>query len=172
MPSVFPNIEELYDQYSKRLFFTSLRIVASSFDAEEIMHDTFIRYYYYPKKEKIEKIESWLAMVCIRKSIDILRERKREHSFLDEMKSPLDKGKEEANEEVIIENTDEHILQIENIKQGIQQLPDGYRLILSLHLFEGYDYSEIAQITQIKENTIRSQYMRAKNKLLEIIQHK
>jgi RNA polymerase sigma-70 factor (ECF subfamily) len=45
------------------------------------------------------------------------------------------------------------------------QLPDGYRVVLSLYLFEGYDHEEIAHILKISENTSRSQYMRAKRKL-------
>ena len=47
----------------------------------------------------------------------------------------------------------------------LYDLPDHYRAILSLHLFEGYDYEEISQITGIKENTIRSLYMRGRQKL-------
>lgn len=48
-------------------------------------------------------------------------------------------------------------------------LPDHYRLVLSLHLFEGYDYEEIAQITSAKESTIRTLYMRGRQKLAAML---
>jgi RNA polymerase sigma-70 factor (ECF subfamily) len=48
-------------------------------------------------------------------------------------------------------------------------LPDGYRIILTLYLLEGYDHSEISQILGITESTSKSQYMRAKEKLRRII---
>jgi RNA polymerase sigma-70 factor (ECF subfamily) len=48
-------------------------------------------------------------------------------------------------------------------------LPDNYRVILSLHLLEGYDHEEIAQILEISYNLSRTRYSRAKKKLLEYI---
>jgi hypothetical protein len=61
------DIEKLYDTYAKKLYFTSLRITADSFDAEEAMQEAFIRLYKLGNGDKIEKIESWLTSVCIRK---------------------------------------------------------------------------------------------------------
>jgi DNA-directed RNA polymerase specialized sigma subunit, sigma24 homolog len=51
----------------------------------------------------------------------------------------------------------------------ILRLPDGYRTVLSLYLLEGYDHEEISQILGISHNTVRTQYVRAKQKLLTII---
>jgi RNA polymerase sigma factor (sigma-70 family) len=55
------------------------------------------------------------------------------------------------------------------IFKGIEKLPDGYRIILTLYLLEGYDHSEISQILGISESTSKSQYSRAKEKLRKII---
>jgi RNA polymerase sigma factor (sigma-70 family) len=54
----------------------------------------------------------------------------------------------------------------------LKQLPDGYRVVLTLYLFEGYDHEEIAHILKITENTSRSQYMRAKRKLHSLLETK
>ena len=59
---------------------------------------------------------------------------------------------------------------VEEIKGALLLLPDNYRTILSLHLFEGYDYQEIEQITGTKEATLRSLYKRAKEKLAAQLQ--
>ena len=52
----------------------------------------------------------------------------------------------------------------------IEQLPDGYKLILNLHAVEGYSHNEIAEMLSINEATSRSQYLRAKRRLAELIE--
>ena len=61
--------------------------------------------------------------------------------------------------------------QVKQVHAAIQKLPDGYRVVLSLYLLEGYDHEEISHILRISENTSRSQYMRARRKLIEILKN-
>ena len=152
------HIEQVYDKYSQGLYATSLRIVGNSQDAEEIMQDTILKYHHYPDKLKIENLPAWLKSVCIRKSLDKLRERHRTREFLEEYK-----------EQTPPEPPPQMQYTIEDVKKALLLLPDNYRTILSLHLFEGYDYQEIEQITGAKEATIRSLYKRAKDKLAATI---
>lgn len=49
-------------------------------------------------------------------------------------------------------------------------MPDGYRVVFSLYLLEGYDHQEIAEILGITEATSKSQYSRAKRKIKEMLQ--
>jgi RNA polymerase sigma-70 factor (ECF subfamily) len=58
---------------------------------------------------------------------------------------------------------------VEEVKQAMCQLPDGYRTILSLYLFEGYDHEEISEVLNISSSTSRSQYLRAKKRLIELV---
>lgn len=60
-------------------------------------------------------------------------------------------------------------LQVALILNAVKQLPPGYRTVLSLYLLEGYDHEEIAQVLGVAESTVRTQYIRAKQKLLTII---
>jgi RNA polymerase sigma-70 factor (ECF subfamily) len=57
----------------------------------------------------------------------------------------------------------------EKIKQAIYSLPEGYRVVLSLILIEGYDHEEVSSILNISNATSRTQYHRAKKKLVEIL---
>lgn len=152
------NIKEIYGQYAQQLYFTALRITGSSFDAEEVMQDTILKYHNFPQKEGIEKLGSWLKSVCIRKALDKLREKHRTKEFLEAYK-----------EEQIPAQPPQMQYTVEEIRKTLLLLPDNYRTILSLHLFEGYDYQEIEQITGSKEATIRSLYKRAKEKLAATI---
>ena len=69
-------------------------------------------------------------------------------------------------------DVEEAKLKVEKIKQAITELPDGYRVVLTLYLFEGYDHEEIAHILNITENTSRSQYLRAKKRLNVLLTEK
>jgi RNA polymerase sigma factor (sigma-70 family) len=58
---------------------------------------------------------------------------------------------------------------VRQIRDALQQLSTGFRTVLSLYLFEGYDHEEIAGILGVAHATVRTQYIRGKKRLLEII---
>ena len=149
------NIDILYDTMSARLYNISLRITGSRSDAEEIMHDSLLQYWRCRKKDEIKDLKGWLTSVCIRKSIDKLRERHRRNIFLESYEDPAFEGDPET----------ELKYSIPDILEALAALPDHYRSVISLHLLEGYDYQEISEITGTNEGTIRSLYMRGKQKL-------
>jgi RNA polymerase sigma-70 factor (ECF subfamily) len=60
-------------------------------------------------------------------------------------------------------------IDIEKVKRGIKLLPPGYQQIIHLYLIEGYDHEEIGEVLDISISTSKSQYHRAKKKLLDII---
>jgi len=61
---------------------------------------------------------------------------------------------------------------VNQVKEAAKLLPEGYRIVLSLYLLEGYDHEEIGQILGINENTSRTQFLRAKRKLIEILKQR
>ncbi|MBL4577908.1 MAG: sigma-70 family RNA polymerase sigma factor, partial [Flavobacteriales bacterium] len=68
-----------------------------------------------------------------------------------------------------VKEESEQAFNARQIQNAIDQLPAGYRVIVSLYLLEGYDHEEIAQILHISSSTSRSQYNRGKNKLKEML---
>ena len=64
---------------------------------------------------------------------------------------------------------EDYSYEIKLIHEAIQQLPDGYRIVLTLYLLEGYDHTEISEILGITEGTSKSQYNRAKEKLKTLL---
>lgn len=60
-------------------------------------------------------------------------------------------------------------LKVESVKKAMMKLPDGYRTVLNLYLFEGYDHEEISEILNVAQSTTRSQLMRAKQKLQQLL---
>ena len=158
------DIDTLYDRYSRRLFHTALRIVGDAMEAEEAMQDAFLKFARMRScPQTAPQIEAWLVKTCVRGAIDRLRRRRKRASFLSELS---ESGRLPAEDD----SAGEAAVWVARIKAGLNELPDGCRLILSLCLFEGYDYAEIAEITGLKTSSVRSQYTRAKGKLLEKLQ--
>lgn len=156
------DMERIYDEHAVRLYNVSLRILGDCCEAEEVMHDSLLQYYGMKDRSGIHDIRKWLSSVCIRKSIDRLRKRKRFMDFLEDYEDPA------------MDDTEYEDLtpDVENIRKALSCIPDSNRLILTLHLFEGYDYQEISQITGIKEVTVRSLYLRGKRKLAEYLRNR
>jgi len=153
---------ELYNLYAKAMFNISLRILNNAAEAEEVLQDSFLKAF-----EKINIYDpaysfgAWLKRIVINGSLDVLKKRK-------PVLVPLD-GMEYAQEE---DSDDDPDFDVETIQKCVVQLPDGYRTILSLFLFEDYSHKEIADLLGISEGTSKSQYSRAKKKLIELVKQK
>ncbi|MCK9627408.1 MAG: sigma-70 family RNA polymerase sigma factor [Bacteroidales bacterium] len=160
----------LYEECNRFLYSTSLRILNNRMDAEEIMHDTIIKYLETKRDfESKENRNAWMRRVCINLSIDRLRKKQTMSGFLEGYDHPHNNIEEQ---DVDDGDFNYNGVTVDMVKKAMSYLPDGYRLILSLHLFEGMDYEEIAQITSLKEASIRSQYIRGKAKLLKDLNEK
>ncbi len=154
---------ELYKLYYKAMFNTSLRMVNDPMEAEDIMQEAFLSAFEKIKTYSGEvSFGAWLKRIVVNRSLDHIRKNKMQFDEINDKH-------EIAEEEVAIENSEETNATVEQIKQAMQQLSDGYRVILSLYLLEGYDHEEIGDILEISSSTSRSQYTRAKRKLLEIM---
>lgn len=150
---------ELYKVYYKPIYNVCLRMVGSQVDAEDVMQEAFLNA--FTKIDTYQGVVSfgaWLKKIVINRSLDYLKKRKVKFEELNE-KIP--------DEEPVSIDISE--IQMEKLKNAIQQLPDGYRVVLSLYLLEGYDHEEIAQILGISNVSSRSQFMRAKLKLREML---
>lgn len=151
---------EIYKLYAKAMYNVALRIVNFDDEAEDVLQEAFL--------DAFTRIESfrgettfglWLKQIVINKSINYLRKRKVEFVSLEEV---------EVAEPQLLEEEDLE-LRVEEVRLAIAELPDRYRVVLTLYLFEGYDHEEIAHILKIAESTSRTQYMRAKMKLNDLL---
>lgn len=135
------------------------RILSHSAEAEDVIQEAFLEAFTRINEFREDaSFGAWLKRIVVNKCISIIRKRKID--FVDEQ--VLDVFS--YNVELEFDTNDSSKI-IELIKMGINELPIGYRLVLSLYLLEGYDHVEIAEILNISESTSKSQYLRAKNKL-------
>ena len=154
---------ELYGLYYKAMFTIANRIVKDSMIAEELMQDGFMAAFLKMDKwHQKSSFGAWLKRIVINECLDYLAKKKLDTVSMEDMQI-ADK------EEEIVEEPEYNI---EEVKLAMNELPNGYRTILSLYLFEGYDHEEIGEVLKISSSTSRSQYLRAKKKLIELIKNK
>ncbi len=158
---------EIYKLYYKAMFNTSLRIVNDKMTAEDVMQEAFLSAFKNIKNYKGDvSFGAWLKKIVVNKSIDII---KKKHIVASEINSTISDNYLEDDDGL---DLPDNTAQINLIKETINELPDGYRIVLSLNLIEGYDHDEIAQILNITSSTSRSQFTRARKKLIEELKQK
>lgn len=154
---------ELYKLYASAMYNVALRIVNDDAEAEDVLQEAFLDAFNRIKDFRQETTFGlWLKQIVINRAINYLRKRKAEFVGLEDVEVADEPNYDES----------ETVLKVEAIKAAMNELPDGYRVVLTLYLFEGYDHEEIAHILKITENTSRSQYLRAKRKLNSLLETK
>jgi len=149
---------KLYNLYVKAMYNTALRIVQDEAEAEDVLQEAFIDAFTRLGDFRQESTFGlWMKQIVVNKSISALRKRKVEWCAIET---------DEFIAEEDTEESDDITFQVETIKNAINKLPEGYRLVLTLYLLEGYDHQEIAHILRINEVTSRSQFLRGRKKLL------
>jgi RNA polymerase sigma factor (sigma-70 family) len=153
---------EIYRLYHVAMYNTSLRIVGDPDDAEDIIQESFLKAFEKLGTYRGEvSFGAWLKRIVINRSLDFLRQKKHHISLEDAGELEMPEG-EEALEL-------DRAYDADQIRKAIYSLPEGYRIVLSLILLEGYDHDEVSFILGISNATSRTQYHRAKKKLLELL---
>lgn len=156
---------ELYKLYSKAMLNTAFRIVDNLDEAQDVLQEAFLDAFARINDFRQETTFGlWLKQIVVHRAINLLRKRKMDLVSID------DEQIEIADEDY--DDGEETNYKVEQIKAAIKQLPEGYRVVLSLYLLEGYDHEEIGEILNINQNTSRTQFLRAKRKLIEILKLK
>jgi len=155
---------EVYRLYHVAMYNTSLRIVGDPDDAEDVMQEAFLKAFEKLKTYRGEvSFGAWLKRIVVNKALDFLR-LKKEQISLDEV-GEIEEVPDDPSEVM------EVAYRADTIKRAIYALPEGYRIVLSLILLEGYDHEEVSGILNISNATSRTQYHRAKKKLLELLRN-
>jgi RNA polymerase sigma factor (sigma-70 family) len=157
---------ELYKLYSKAMLNVAFRIVGNIAEAEDVLQESFLDAFNKLKDFRQETTFGlWLKQIVVNRSINLLRKRKMDLVDIDG--EQLDNIPDEE-----FDDDEETLFKVAQVKEAMRELPDGYRVVLSLYLLEGYDHEEIGQVLNITENTSRTQFLRAKRKLAEILKRK
>lgn len=155
--------KELYELYGGSLMAICLRYIGDREAAEDVLHDGFVRIFQSIGQftyQGVGSLKAWLSRVMVNEALGYLRKRN-----------------QLAQQEVLMEqlpDTKEDDDGVGDIPQAelmkmIAELPDGYRTVFNLYVFEDKSHKEIAQLLGITEHTSSSQFYRAKTLLAKKI---
>jgi RNA polymerase sigma-70 factor (ECF subfamily) len=155
---------ELYNSYAKAMYNICFRMMNNAEEAQDMLQESFVDAFRRLESFRFEStFGAWLKKIVINKCINALEKRK--ISWVDE----------EITETMIPVVADEAVdeeelqLSVERVKKALNLLPEGARVIFSLYLLEGYDHTEISEILRISESTSKTQFMRARNMVRDIL---
>ncbi len=157
---------QLYKQYCKGMFCVAMRYVQNSYDAEDMVQESFVKAFQRIHQFKGEvTFGAWLKRIVINKSIDFLKAKKHRLVSLDE--NYLQVAEDNDNDWTV-----EQDITIDQVKKAINQLPEKYKYVVMMFLIEGYDHKEISEVLKLTETTSRTRLLRGKSYLKELLKEK
>lgn len=156
---------DIYKLYHKAMYNTCLRIVGDVVEAEDVMQEAFFKAYDRINTYRNEvSFGAWLKRIVVNASLDFLKKKKLLITSIDQAYG-LSAVDEEPESEFSPES-------VEQLNSAIAQLSEGYKVVITLYYLEGYSHDEIAELLGITSSTSRSQLVRAKQRLAEILKNK
>ncbi len=152
---------QVYSNCARGVYSSILRIVKNREEAEDLLQEAFISAFQSIQSYRGEAaLFGWIKKIGINKALNSVKKKALQYS--DVAVEDVEIIQEEANWK-------DAKMEVAQIAEKIQELPDGFRVVITLYLFEGYSHKEIAAELGISESTSKTQYVRGKKKLRELL---
>jgi len=155
--------KKLYEEHYSQMLGICMRYSNNKEDALDIMHDGFIKVLKNISKYQAgTSLKSWMKRIMVNTAIDFYRKRVRRRT--EDLETAYD-----------LQSYDPDVLSqisAQGILACLQELTPAYRSVFSLYVIEGYPHKEVAQMLGITESTSRSNLVKARMKLKNILAKK
>jgi len=161
-------IGELYDQHAPWLLGVCLSYTGNREDAEDVLHDGFVKIISNIEKFKERQpgsLEAWSRRIMVNTALTYIRDHKKEKMTMDS-RQDLEIPDETDNESLF----DDYNYSNDQLVSFICELPVGYRTVFNLFVMENYSHKEIADLLGISENTSKSQLSKARRFLKKCLE--
>ena len=157
--------ESIVSRYADRLFFVVQKIVRDPNDAEEVVQETFLKAFRNLVSFQADSaLYTWLYRIAVNAAVDhSKKERRRRHLSLDDEDQGLD-GAVPGDSPSPSEGSERGEL-VELVREGIESLPERYRIILNLREYSDLSYEQLAVVLELPKGTVESRLFRARMKL-------
>ncbi|WML39658.1 RNA polymerase sigma factor SigJ [Neobacillus sp. OS1-2] len=154
-------MQEMYKKYKRLLFKLAYQLTGSVSDAEDVVHDVFIKLYEVPP-EKLAEPKAYLCKMVTNRCHDLQKSarKKREQYFGEWLPEPLSNSQEDSMDSVIREDELSY-----GILVLLEKLTPTERVVFVLREALSFEYQEIAEIIQKSEANCRKIFSRAKAKM-------
>lgn len=154
--------KQLYQHYAPQMLALCHRYTKDAHEASDVLQEGFVRVFRNLQQWKQDgELGAWIRRIMVNTALNWLRDHRRMR-LTDETDIP-----ENHDASSVITPIQE--MEARQLAELIRQLPDGYQTVFNLHAIEGYSHVEIAKMLKLSEGTCRSQYMRARKCLIDLI---
>lgn len=156
----------LYERFAPVMLSVCMRYSRNREEAEDLLQEGFLKVF-----DKIAtfrgqgSLEGWIRRIMVNNSLNYLKSRK----LIMVEEDPQKMGESLADDHPA--DIPDDLYSPEVMLRAVQQLPDGYRVVFNLYVFEGYSHREVADSLGISENTSKSQLSRARRYLRNYLAH-
>jgi RNA polymerase sigma factor (sigma-70 family) len=153
----------LYERYAGTMMTLCMRYCKNREEAEDLLQEGFIKVF-----QKIStfrgqgSLEGWIRRILINHALNNIKAKK----LVFREEDPQKMGERLADDTSPYE---EELYTPEMMMKAIQELPEGYRIVFNLYVFENYSHKDIAEQLGISENTSKSQLSRARGYLRKVL---
>jgi RNA polymerase sigma-70 factor (ECF subfamily) len=155
-------LELLYNKYSANMLGVCMRYCSNKTEAEDILQEGFIKVFTNIgkyKKLKTSSLGGWIRRIIVNTALNHHRDniKNKYYTDIDDIEDVLIIETEDDNNDA-----DENKISEKEIMGIIQNLPEGYRIVFNLYVFEEYSHKKIAGDLNISVNTSKSQLSKAR----------
>ncbi len=162
-------MQELYSLTVRNMNAVCSRYVVDPDDVKDVLQESYLKAFsriktFMPRDDG--SLVAWLRRIVVNESLQLLRRKK----LLNQLVS-LDDVEDEPEDLTVSDQVTDYVSSIDigDLMELVQQLPDGYRTIFNLYAIEKLPHSKIATMLGISEGTSASQYHRARKQLAQLI---
>lgn len=162
-------MQELYNLTVRNMNAVCSRYVVDPDDVKDVLQESYLKAFskietFMPRDDG--SLVAWLRRIVVNEALQLLRRKK----LLNQLVS-LDDVEDEPEDLTVSDQVTDYVSSIDigDLMELVQQLPDGYRTIFNLYAIEKLPHSKIATMLGISEGTSASQYHRARKQLAQLI---
>ena len=145
----------LYKQFAPKMLSVCRQYVSDLHHAEDLMSTGFVKVFKHLKQYQFKgSFEGWVRRIMVTTAIDFIRQQKKLEFVTDNF---------DQYEDVEMPSLSEW--SVDELQGFIDKLPEGYKLVFTMHVLEDYSHKAIAETLHISEATSRSQLFKAKQLL-------
>lgn len=137
--------------HGKSVFAAAYSLLKNREDAEDVVQDTFLRYYTGGKQFSSEEhLRAWLLRVAVNRAKDLLKSASRQRSVPLELEPGIEAFPSDESRELF---------------RAVTALPEAYRIVIHLHYYEDYPVREIARVLRLPQATVKTRLFRGRELL-------
>lgn len=149
------SVDDAFREYSDRVFTAAFQICGNKADADDVVQDTFVKYYTLDREYESEAhLKAWLLRVAINRAKDVAGSFWRRNT---------------VSWEEYMEELDFAAPEDSRLFQAVMELPRKYRVLIHLYYYEEYSVEEIAELLRCRPGTVKSQLSRGRKLLKSML---